>query len=165
MRLKLYQRQAEAFPVWQMSAGGSETDRERINYELRGKTLKVYLFLLRKGSGAGVREIQRELGFSSPSIAFHHIEKLIRLQVVEQDKYGNYILARKVDPGVLQAFVNVGRFTFPRVAFYATFFTTIAVAYIVRSYSNLDAYAVIASVGGAAAFWYEVWRAWRRKPF
>lgn len=146
-------------------SGGPEADRERINYELRGKTLKVYLFLLRKGSAVGVREVQRELGFSSPSIAFHHIEKLSRLQVVEQDQYGNYVLARKVDPAVLQAFFSVGRFTFPRVGFYATFFTTIAVAYLLRSASNPDAYAVIAAVGGSAVFWYEAWRAWRRKPF
>ena len=140
-------------------------DREKINYELRGKTLKVYLFLLRRGGPVGVREVQRELGFSSPSIAFHHIEKLSRLHVVEQDSYGNYVLAKKADPAILQAFVNVGRFTFPRVGFYATFFTTIAIAYLVRNSAAPDAYAVIAAVGGAGVFWYEVWRAWRRKPF
>ena len=143
----------------------SDAEREKINYELRGKTLKVYLFLLKKGAAVGVREVQRELGFSSPSIAFHHIEKLTRLHVVEQDQLGNYVLAKKADPAILQAFVNVGRFTFPRVGFYATFFTTIAIAYLARNATNPDVYAVIAAVGGAGAFWYEVWRAWRRKPF
>ena len=55
---------------------GEQSDRERIEYELRGKTLKVYLYILRQGKAVGVREVQRELGLSSPSVAFHHIEKL-----------------------------------------------------------------------------------------
>jgi len=142
-----------------------EVERERIEYELRGKTLKVYLHLLRQGGSVGVREVQRELGFSSPSIAAHHMDKLLRLGIVEQDKYSNYVIAKKVDPSVLQAFVNVGRFTLPRVGFYAAFFSTIAAAYVVQNLQFLDIYALIGGVGGALAFWYEAWRAWRRKPF
>ena len=63
-------------------------------------------------------------------MAFHHLEKMVRLGVVEQDQLGNYVIVKKVDPGILQAFVNVGRFSLPRVGFYAVFFTTIAVAYL-----------------------------------
>ncbi|MDV3278556.1 MAG: hypothetical protein LYZ69_08880 [Nitrososphaerales archaeon] len=142
-----------------------EKQKEKIEYELRGKTLQVYLYLLRAGSAAGVREVQKELGFSSPSVAFHHLDKLINLGIVERDQYERYVIAKKVDTGILSAFVNVGRLTLPRLGFYAAFFSTIAVAYLLADAGVLDLYALIGTVGGAAVFWYEAWRVWRRKPF
>ena len=84
--------------------------------------------------------------------------------MVEQDQLGNYVIAKKVDPGILQAFVNVGRFSLPRVGFYAVFFTTIAVAYLLSNLSFLDVYALIGTFGAAAVFWYELLRIWRRRP-
>jgi predicted DNA-binding transcriptional regulator len=140
-------------------------DMEKIEYELRGKTLKVYLYMLKQGKPVGVREVQRELGLSSPSVAFHHLEKLMRLRVVEQDPADNYIIAKKVDPGILQAFVNVGRFSVPRVGFYAAFFTTVALAYIFYNLGGLDIYALVGTAGASTIFWYELFRLWRRKPF
>ncbi len=127
--------------------------------------MKVYLYLLKYGRAAGVREVQKDLGFSSPSIAFHHLDKLVGLGVVEKDEYDRYVLVKRVDPGVLHSFATVGRLTFPRLGFYAAFFTTIAVAYLVADRAFLDLYAVIGTVGGSAVFWYEAWRVWRRKPF
>jgi hypothetical protein len=143
----------------------SESDRDKVDYELRGKTLTVYLYLLKHGKAVGVREIQKELGFSSPSVAFHHLDKLVDLGVVEKDEYERYVLARKVDTGILHSFISIGGFTLPRLGFYAAFFTTIAVAYLLLNHSSLDLYALIGTVGGAAIFWYEAWRVWRRKPF
>src|SRR5438876_9815671 len=110
----------------------AEPDREKVEYELRWKTLKVYAHLVRVDS-SGVREIQRELGFSSPSIALHHLEKLERLGVVGKDNVGRYFIARKVDVGILSAFASIGRLTLPRLGFYAAFFTTIAVVYMLES--------------------------------
>jgi len=146
-------------------ASPAEDEKAKIEYELRGKTLKVYLYVLKLGKPVGVREVQRELGFSSPSVAFHHIEKLTRLGIIEQDGTGNYVLSKKVDPGILQAFVNVGKFSLPRLGFYAVFFTSVALAYVVEDYNFLDLYAVVGTVGAAAAFWVEAVRVWRRKPF
>ena len=143
----------------------SESDRQRVDYELRGKTLTVYLYLLRHGKAVGVREIQKELGFSSPSVAFHHLDKLVDLGVVEKDEYERYVLTRKVDTGILHSFVSIAGITLPRLGFYAAFFTTIAVAYLLLNSNSLDLYALIGTVGGAAIFWYEAWRVWRRKPF
>lgn len=143
----------------------SEAQRDRVDYELRGKTLQVYLYLLRYGKAVGVREIQKELGFSSPSVAFHHLDKLVGLGVVEKDEYERYVLAKKVDSGILHSFVSIGGLTLPRLGFYAAFFTTIAFAYVFIDWNFLDLYAIIGTVGGAAAFWYEALRVWRRKPF
>jgi Bacterial regulatory protein, arsR family len=145
-----------------MSEAGS---RERIDYELRGKTLSVYLYLLKNGRAMGVREIQKELGFSSPSVSFHHLEKLINMGIVEKDNFDRYVLVKKVDTGILQAFISVAGLNLPRLGFYAAFFTTIAVAYLITNFRFLDLYALIGTIGGAAIFWYETWRVWRRKPF
>jgi predicted DNA-binding transcriptional regulator len=147
------------------SGGLSEASRERVEYELRGKTLTVYLYLLKHGKAVGVREVQKELGFSSPSVAFHHLDKLVDLGVVEKDQYDRYVLARKVDTGILHSFVSIGGINLPRLGFYAAFFSTIAAAYLLINHAALDVYALIATVGGAAVFWYEAWRVWRRKPF
>lgn len=143
----------------------AEASREKVDYALRGKTLTVYLYLLKHGKAMGVREIQKALGFSSPSVAFHHLDKLVDLGVVERDQYERYVLAKKVDTGILNSFVSIGGLTLPRLGFYAAFFTTIAAAYLVVSRSALDLYALIGTVGGAVIFWYEAWRVWRRKPF
>ena len=147
-----------------MAGEPTKIDRDRVEYELRGKTLKVYAHLLRVDS-SGVREIQRELGFSSPSIALHHLEKLERLGVVGKDNVGRYFIARKVDVGILSAFASIGRLTLPRLGFYAAFFTTVAVAYMLESGTSANLYAVVGTVGGVFVFWYEAWRAWRKRPF
>ena len=143
----------------------TEPSRERVEYALRGKTLTVYLYLLKHGKAMGVREIQKALGFSSPSVAFHHLDKLVGLGVVEKDEYDRYVLARKVDTGILHSFVSIGGLNLPRLGFYAAFFTTIAAGYLLLNRSSLDLYALIGTVGGSAVFWYEAWRVWRRKPF
>jgi len=143
----------------------SEAQREKVDFELRGKTLQVYMYLLRYGKAVGVREIQKELGFSSPSVAFHHLDKLVGLGVVEKDEYERYVLAKKVDSGILHSFVSIGGLTLPRLGFYAAFFTTIAASYVFVDRGLLNLYALIGTVGGAGAFWYEAWRVWRRKPF
>ena len=45
------------------------SDEEIIESELKGKTLLVYMHILKNpGDPVGVREVQRELGFSSPSV-------------------------------------------------------------------------------------------------
>jgi predicted DNA-binding transcriptional regulator len=147
------------------SVSDEARSREKIDYALRGKTLTVYLYLLKHGKAIGVREIQKELGFSSPSVAFHHLDKLVELGVVEKDEYDRYVLAKKVDTGILNSFVSVAGLNLPRLGFYAAFFTTIAGAYILLDRSSLDLYAIIGTIGGAAVFWYEAWRVWRRKPF
>ncbi len=140
-------------------------ERARIDYELRGKTLQVYLYLLKHGKAVGVREVQKELGFSSPSVAFHHLDKLIDLGIIERDQYERYVLMKKVDTGILHSFVSIAGLTLPRLGFYAAFFSTIAVAYLFTNQGFLDLYALIGTVGGASIFWYEAWRVWKRKPF
>jgi predicted DNA-binding transcriptional regulator len=61
-----------------------KSNKTHLEAKLRGKTLLVYWYLLKHGSPIGVRHIQRELGFSSPSIVSHHLEKLMDLGLVKK---------------------------------------------------------------------------------
>lgn len=140
-------------------------DAKQIEAQLKGKALHIYWFMLSRGDSLGVREIQRSLGFSSPSIAFHHLEKLKGLGIVQQDGYGRYFLTQHVEVGVLQAFTKVGRIMLPRFTFYAVFFTTLLTLYLLLFAAALNLYAVTFALAGTLFSWYETIRAWRRKPF
>lgn len=140
-------------------------DTGKVERELKGKTLQVYVYMLKKKEPVGVREIQRDLNFSSPSVANYHIEKLVSLNVVSQDEYGRYFLAQKAQISVLESFVNVGGRTIPRMSFFAAFFTTLLVAYVVLNIHSLSIHAIGFAIAGAAAFWFETVRVWRRRLF
>ncbi len=140
-------------------------DTGKMERELKGKTLQVYVYMLKKKEPVGVREIQRDLNFSSPSVANYHIEKLVSLNVVSQDEYGRYFLSQKAQISVLESFVNVGGRTIPRMSFFAAFFTTLLVAYVVLNLHAINIHAIGFAVAGAAAFWFETVRVWRRRLF
>jgi len=142
-----------------------EPDLKKIEYQLRGKTLQVYMHLLKVRRGVGVREVQRALGFSSPSLAFHHLEKLESLGLVGKDRYGRYIVVRKVDVGILGLFVNFLGLALPRYLFYASFFTTIALHQLLFAVGRLNLTALVIASAASIIFWYETIRIWKRKPF
>ena len=81
----------------------NRADEKELEYALRGKAWKVYYFLLKNGEPVGVREVQRALHFSSPSIAFHHLEQLRELGLVQKQEIGgHYSLVGEVKIGVLR---------------------------------------------------------------
>ena len=134
-------------------------------YDLRGKTLQVYLLLLKKGKPLGVREVQRELRFSSPSIAHHHLEKLKDMKIVVKDEFGRYSVSEKVDVGVLKMFIIVGGRFLPRFLFYAVFFTSLTLLYVLNHYPNLDVYALTFSLASTTISWYETVKIRRRREW
>lgn len=77
----------------------ADLKRTDIQQKLNGRTLMIYFVLLNKGS-TGVRELQRNLSLSSPSVARYHLDKLVELNLVENRK-GVYHLIRKADIPVL----------------------------------------------------------------
>jgi DNA-binding transcriptional ArsR family regulator len=127
--------------------------------------LKIYWYLLNKGDPAGVREIQRTLGVSSPSVVHHHLDKLKDVDLVRQDEHGRYILIRSVQVGILQGFLKVGRFMLPRFSFYAAFFTTLLASYVVGYFSVLDTFALVFGISAVLVTWIETIRVWRGRPF
>ncbi len=147
-----------------MAKDSDSRSENRIEEQLKGKTLQVYMYMIKRKEPVGVREVQRDLEFSSPSVANYHIEKLVTLSLISQDEYGRYYVVQKVQVGVLQAFVNVGGVAVPRLSFFAAFFTTMLVAYLVLNYNNLDVYAIGFALAGTVAFWVETVRVWMKRP-
>ena len=140
-----------------------------IEAELKGKTLLTYLYLLRRGGGpVGVRELQRALKFSSPSIAAYHLDKLLNLGLVEKNRSGEYYLKREIKIGILTLFTRIGSIIIPRYLFYSVLFTTMLILYVllypqVGTIHNIIALIFISLA--SAIFWYETITLWRRKPF
>ncbi len=145
------------------------TDETELEYSLRGKAWKVYWFLLKNGAPAGVREVQRALHFSSPSIAFHHLEQLRELGlVVKQEVGGQYILVSEVKIGVLRHYVKLGKLLFPRFFFYALFSTIFYLSYVllmVHSFTRDNVFIITFGAIICAIFWYEAHRVWAMRPF
>lgn len=138
-------------------------------YKLRGKAWKVYWLLLKKGRPMSVREVEKALRFSSPSVAQHHLEQLRQMGLVQKEKTGgNYTLVSEVKIGVLKHFVKLGRLMFPRYFFYAIFSSVFYIAYITILMQDLTRENLfILFFGGIVTliFWYEALRFWRLKPF
>jgi len=144
-------------------------DLAQIESELRGKTLLVYWHMLRTPtSKTGVREIQRTLGFSSPSVASHHLEKLVSLGLVDKTMTGEYFLTQEVKVGLLRFFTRLGKFLIPRYLFYSVWFSTMLAVYLVLNAPTGSVHNVVAIVFGLLAcfiLWFETVRLWREKPF
>ena len=143
----------------------SRGQRESLDYQLRGRTLDVYILLLKSRREMGVREIQRELGYSTPSIAFDCLKKLVTLEVVKKGDSDRYYIAKKVDSGILQFFITVAGLTLPRMVFYAIFFAPVALGYLLFEWGSLDILGLVSTVGAEASLLYEALRVWRRSPF
>ena len=144
----------------------SSFDEEKVASELKGNTLRVYWALMNSGDGAmGVRELQRQLGFSSPALAAYHLNKLVEMRLVAREK-GDYRLVREVRVGVLKQFVKLGTFLLPRYVLYATMFTTLLAFLLVRlrEFTFYSVFSLILGGLGTAIFWYETIRVWRQRP-
>ena len=86
---------------------------------LRGLTLKVYRFILKSDRPVGIREVQRGLNLSSPTLALYHITKLEEAGFIKKELNG-YI----ADRIVLKNLIRLRRVLIPRNFFYTVFFVT-----------------------------------------
>jgi hypothetical protein len=146
-----------------------DNEETRLEYALRGKAWQVYWILLKTGRPLSVRDVQRLLHFSSPSVAQHHLEQLRQLNLVEKlESGGDYALVGEVKIGVLRHFVKLGKLLLPRYFFYAVFSTTFYLLYYVflmRDFTRENLFITVFGLIVSIVFWYEAYRAWRLKPF
>jgi DNA-binding transcriptional ArsR family regulator len=144
-----------------LDRGSAELTKES---EIHGTTLRVYWFLFKSSHPVGVRETQRALSMSSPSIALYHLEKLRELGVVDKDDGGEYSLREQVQVGSLKSFLKVGRVILPRYLFYAIFLSTAVMVYSVEAVlqtGTVEPAAVVLGAAGAGISWYECMRMWK----
>ena len=97
--------------------GGKNVDRP--DDVLRGLTLKVYKFILKNDRPVGIREVQRALGLSSPTLALYHINKLEEAGLVKKELNGHV-----ADRIILRNLIRFRKVLIPRNFFYTVFFVT-----------------------------------------
>lgn len=140
-------------------------NRDEIVNNLTGRTLMIYFVLLNKKS-IGVRELQRHLDLSSPSVAKYHLEKLVNLNLVE-NRNGIYYLDRKADLPLLTSWVLIGRRLIPKVIFAAIFFTFLFIGYLIFIYSNWNKDSLFVILFGVIIMvyiWLDVILQFKHKP-
>ena len=106
-----------------------EDYQQSVEELLQGRTMTVYSLLLTRDA-MGVREIQRELGFSSPSLSKHHLTKLEGAGLVSKNPHGEYSVSKSVRVGSLTLFVRIGKRFLPRFIFLATLFIGMLLVYL-----------------------------------
>lgn len=132
--------------------------------ELRGKTLQVYLYLLRKEE-VGVREVQRALNFKSPSLAEYHLKKLEEMGLAKEEM-GRYKLIKEVKPEIIRDMIKIGGFLIPRFFFFAAFYLTMAIYFIyylfISSFSGTNLFLTLIIFSSGIIFLIEGMRVYRK---
>ena len=131
--------------------------------ELRGNTLRTYLQVLKHGP-CELRDVQHELGLSTPSLASYHLGKLVEAGYVKQDEQSRYMASSDAVGNILEGYSKIGTTIVPQLSFSAVLFT------ILIGYFSFEAlyvpsfipYLVIVSLATAVLLWFETFRLWRK---
>lgn len=95
-----------------------------------GKTWDVYLCILTSNDPIGVREIWRSLGFSTPSLAQYHVNKLLELKLIDSTRSGKYVTNETEKLEALRSFLSLRGMLIPRMVVYAALMFGILVSYV-----------------------------------
>jgi len=109
---------------------------------LRGTTLEIYRHMIKNRKGIGIREVQRELNLSSPSVARYHLSKLENAGLVKREN-GNYVVSRVL----LENNIKINCLIIPRFLFYAV----LAVVILIVELTLLRP--VVATCAGCCSRW------------
>jgi predicted DNA-binding transcriptional regulator len=140
----------------------TDQSSDRKNQEvLHGKTLLVYRFIIAQNGSIGVREIQRKLKLSSPSLAQYHIDKLKNEGLIKEETSG-YI----ADKVILKNLVRFRNMLIPSFFFYFLVFalgfileiTLLLPSIVTKEYAVAVGFTLAATV----AFGVETYINWRR---
>ena len=107
--------------------------------KLEGTTLAVYTYVVKVSRPVGTRDVVRNVGLSSPSVAFRHLQKLETMGVISKTEHGEYVVKKKIR---IRGYFWVGRRLLPRMLVYSLFFvvvlaaelTVLAIHYAVENY-------------------------------
>jgi hypothetical protein len=144
-----------------------EENLDVIVSQLKGTTLRVFWFASSQKS-VGVREVQRTLNLSSPSVAAYHLEKLCNLGLAEKDRQNKYFITKKVNVGELRHYFRIKNWLVPRWIFYATFVTILFLCYMIFFFRGLTIsgiFVIVISIITMIIFWTETILGFIHKPF
>jgi hypothetical protein len=133
------------------------------NREIRGNTLKVYLYLLKHGPSE-LREVQRGLNLSSPSLASYHLGRLLEEGYSKQDEYGRYSAVKEVSDRILEGYSKIGPAMVPQFFFFSLLFTILVTFFSFGTWIGFPFVPYLAGVSFAmlVVFWFETIRLWRK---
>jgi hypothetical protein len=133
------------------------------NHEVKGNTLKVYLYLLRHGP-CELRDVQRGVNLSSASLASYHLGKLSEAGFVTQDERGRYLAVKEASDRILDGYARMGPAIVPQLFFFALLFTILAAFFSFEAFyaSGFTPYLVVVCAAMVVVFWYETARLWRK---
>ena len=134
-----------------------------VSQEVRGNTLKVYLYLLRHGPSE-LRDVQHGVGLSSASLASYHLGKLSDAGFVTQDEHGRYSAVKEASDKVLEGYSRIGPTIVPQLFFFALLFSILVAFFSFGALyaSGFTPYLVALCAVMVLVFWYETVRLWRR---
>jgi hypothetical protein len=124
----------------------------------------VYLFVLKNGP-CELREVQRALNLSTPSLAFYHLSRLVQAGVVNRTEDGRYIVVTDISADLLDGYVKFGRRIIPQLFFLTLIFTAILGYYLYLVWKlplDLDDIVTIIYSLSIIVLWYETFKVWRR---
>ena len=128
---------------------------------LRGTTLEIYRFLVKTNKHVGIREVQRALNLSSPSVVAYHFSKLEEAGLVKREK-GDYVVSKVI----LNHSIRISRFIIPRHLFYSAFAIAVLLIELTilkpNSINREYFFSTVATLIFAIVFCYETVKAWRR---
>ena len=102
--------------------------------ELKGITLSVYLYVVKKGTPVGPRDAMKGARLSSPSVAYRHLEKLEEMGLLQKNEYGEYVTKSKTN---LRGYIWVGRRLMPKMLAYSFVFMGFLVVELVVLFVHL----------------------------
>jgi hypothetical protein len=133
------------------------------NSEIRGNTLKIYLYLLKHGPSE-LRDIQRGLDLSSASLASYHLGKLVEAGYAKQDEYGRYSAVKEASDKILEGYSKIGPAMVPQLFFFSLLFTILVVVFsasILAGFLSVP-YLIGVCFAMLVVFWVETIRLWRK---
>jgi hypothetical protein len=131
--------------------------------EIKGNTLRVYIFLVRHGPSE-LRDIQREVNLSTPSLASYHLGKLVAAGYVTQDRLGRYVATGEASGEILAGYSNIGVAIVPQLFFFALLFTILTTffSYLALFRADVTIYLVAVSFAMVIVLWLQTVRIWRK---
>jgi hypothetical protein len=131
---------------------------------IRGNTVRVYLFVLRNGP-CELRDVQRSLKLSTPSLAFYHLSRLVQSGVVNRTEDGRYVAVTDISADLVDGYVKFGRRLIPQLFFLSVIFTAVLgyyVSLVWRLPLDTDDMVTIVYSLSIIVLWYETITAWRK---
>ena len=134
--------------------GDREDTKKSKENVLVGTTLTVYRYLYKMRQPQGIRDVQKGLELSSPSVAQYHVKKLLQAGLIKEEE-GGYV----VDKNVFENVIRIRRSVIPIQVAYSMFFATLLVALFVLFrpviYSSLFIFAFVAILLAMILFAYQ----------